>query len=61
MKQIGLPKLAVPGCIVSPRTTQDAFHVRGKPVTIGLFGVPRPQDPATPRGPGLRIIMNCIP
>eukprot|EP00973_Karenia_brevis_P067531 9394508-Karenia_brevis.AAC.1 len=38
-----------------------AFRVNGEGVFVGLFGVPRPQDPVTPRGPSLRVIMNCIP
>eukprot|EP00973_Karenia_brevis_P079832 11077801-Karenia_brevis.AAC.1 len=39
----------------------EAFAVNGEPVLAGLFGVERPQDPVTHKGPSLRIIMNCIP
>eukprot|EP00973_Karenia_brevis_P062233 8657074-Karenia_brevis.AAC.1 len=47
--------------IVEMFDIRDAFSVNGEPVLAGLFGVERPQDPVCSKGPGLRIIMNCIP
>ena len=37
------------------------FRYKGKKVLGGLFGVERPQDPVTPLGPSLRVVMNLIP
>ena len=40
---------------------EEVFAPKGKPCTVGCFGVIRPKDPITPKGPGLRMIINARP
>ena len=47
--------------IVEMFDVSDVFAIDGEGVFVGAFGVIRPQDPVTVKGPGLRLIMNCIP
>ncbi len=47
--------------VVEAIDDNHVFTALGKQMLQGMFGVERPQDPVTPSGPGLRVIINLIP